>query len=30
LFVEFNYRPDLVDSTICEKIIGSAKVLKKW
>ena len=29
LFVEFNYRPDLVDSTICEKIIGSAKVLKK-
>ena len=29
LFVEFSYRPDLVDSTICEKIIGSAKVLKK-
>jgi len=29
LFVEFNYRPDLVDSTICEKIIRSAKVLKK-
>lgn len=28
LFVEFNYRPDLVDSTICEKIIRSAKVLK--
>jgi hypothetical protein len=29
LFVEFSYRPDLVDSTICEKIIRSAKVLKK-
>ena len=29
LFVEFSYRPDLVDSAICEKIIGSAKVLKK-
>jgi hypothetical protein len=29
LFVEFNYRPDLVDSAICEKIIRSAKVLKK-
>lgn len=26
LFVEFNYRPDLVDSAICEKIIRSAKV----
>ena len=29
LFVEFSYRPDLVDSTICEKIIRSAKILKK-
>ena len=29
LFVEFSYRPDLVDSTICEKIIRSAKVLKR-
>ncbi|MBR2089186.1 MAG: hypothetical protein IJ905_02185 [Fibrobacter sp.] len=29
LFVEFNYRPDLVDSAVCEKIIRSAKVLKK-
>ena len=29
LFVEFNYRPDLVDSAICEKIIRSAKILKK-
>ena len=29
LFVEFNYRPDLVDTAICEKIIRSAKVLKK-
>ena len=28
LFVEFNYRPDLVDSAICEKIIRSAKVRK--
>jgi hypothetical protein len=29
LFVEFNYRPDLIDSAVCEKIISSAKVLKK-
>jgi len=28
LFVEFNYRPDLVDSAICEKIIRSAKIRK--
>lgn len=28
LFVEFSYRPDLVDSAVCEKIIRSAKVLK--
>ena len=28
LFVEFRYRPDIVDSVICEKIISSAKVRK--
>ena len=28
LFVEFNYRPDLVDSAVCEKIIRSAKLRK--